>query len=80
MQLQKYDTAIQLCKQSQDLAEKNSTSANSVDESNVSTSDNYISVRMWRLSLMSRCYFHLGSLETSLSVLEKLQDVSLEEK
>ncbi|MED6146959.1 hypothetical protein PIB30_117413 [Stylosanthes scabra] len=73
--LQKYDEAIQLCEQSQYLAEKNFDIANSTNNFNISTSDSYSSVKLWRWSLISKCYFHLGRLETSLNVLEKLQQV-----
>ncbi|XP_019426030.1 PREDICTED: uncharacterized protein LOC109334616 isoform X1 [Lupinus angustifolius] len=74
--LQKYDAAIQLCESSQHLAEKNFVSLpNSGSSSNISMRDNYSSVNLWRWSLISKCYFHLGKLEASLKVLEKLQQV-----
>nr|KYP52002.1 DnaJ isogeny subfamily C member 7 [Cajanus cajan] len=71
--LQKYDAAIQLCEQSQHLAEKNFVLANSAENSNNSLCDSYSSVKFWRLSLIAKCYFHLGRLEASLNILEKLQ-------
>ncbi|XP_019455832.1 PREDICTED: uncharacterized protein LOC109356767 [Lupinus angustifolius] len=74
--LQKYDAAIQLCEHSQYLAEQNSVAlSNSGNNSNISTCDSYTSVNLWRWSLISKCYFHLGKLEASLNVLEKLQQV-----
>ncbi|XP_020982162.1 uncharacterized protein LOC107492642 [Arachis duranensis] len=73
--LQRYGEAIQLCEQSRCLAEKNFDMANSTDNLNISTSDSYASVKLWRSSLISKCYFHLGRLETSLNILEKLQQV-----
>ncbi|CAL0310606.1 unnamed protein product [Lupinus luteus] len=74
--LQKYDAAIQLCERSQYLAEKNSVAlSNSGNNSNISMCDSYSSVNVWRWSLISKCYFHLGKLEASLNVLEKLQQV-----
>ncbi|KAI4300823.1 hypothetical protein L6164_034157 [Bauhinia variegata] len=71
--LGKYDSAIQLCEQSQFLAEKFFASENSVDNENISTCDSYTCVRLWRWSVISRCYFHLGRLDASLNVIEKLQ-------
>ncbi|CAL0310094.1 unnamed protein product [Lupinus luteus] len=74
--LQKYDAAIQLCERSQHLAEKNFVSLpKSGNSSNISMCDNYSYVNLWRWSLISKCYFHLGKLEASLNVLEKLQQV-----
>ncbi|KAK7285648.1 hypothetical protein RJT34_20425 [Clitoria ternatea] len=73
--LQKYDAAIQLCEQSQHLAEKNFTLANNVDDFNSSMCPSYSGVKLWRWSLISKCYFHLGRLQASLNVLEKLQHV-----
>ncbi|KAE9590702.1 hypothetical protein Lal_00023408 [Lupinus albus] len=74
--LQKYDATIQLCERSQHLAEKNFVALpNSVNSSNISMCDNYSSVNLWRWSLISKCYFHLGKLEASLKVLEKLQQL-----
>ncbi|RDX72126.1 DnaJ-like subfamily C member 7, partial [Mucuna pruriens] len=70
---QKYDAAIQLCEQSQHLAEKNFVLANNAENSDSSLCDSYSSVKLWRWSLISKCYFHLGRLEASLNVLEKLQ-------
>lgn len=76
MQLQKYEDAIQLCEQSQCLAEKNLALANSANKLNGSMFDSYSSVKLWRWSLISKCYFHLGKLEASLNVLDKLQQVA----
>ncbi|KAK7317678.1 hypothetical protein RJT34_02109 [Clitoria ternatea] len=73
--LQKYDTAIQLCEQSQHLAEKNFTLVNNMDDFNSSMCPSYSGVKLWRWSLISKCYFHLGRLLASLNVLEKLQHV-----
>ncbi|KAE9621672.1 putative DnaJ domain, tetratricopeptide-like helical domain-containing protein [Lupinus albus] len=74
--LQKYDEAIQVCERSQYLAEKNSVALlNSGNDSNISMCDSYSSVNLWRWSSISKCYFHLGKLESSLNVLEKLQQV-----
>lgn len=70
LQLRKYDVAIQLCEQSQCLAEKNM--ANSTENVNISSHDSNICVRMWRWSVISKCHFHLGRLEASLNTLEKL--------
>ncbi|KAI4348658.1 hypothetical protein L6164_009357 [Bauhinia variegata] len=76
--LRKYDSAIQLCEQSQYLAEKNFASQNSVENPSISTCDSFMCVRLWRWSVISRCYFHLGRLDASLNVIEKLQqDVSI---
>ncbi|XP_012569316.1 uncharacterized protein [Cicer arietinum] len=74
--LQKYDAAIQLCEQSLNLAEKNFASANSANNSNSSMHDGYSSVKLWRWSLISRCYFRLGRLDASLNVIEKLQQTA----
>ncbi|KAL5059281.1 hypothetical protein RYX36_030885 [Vicia faba] len=68
--LQKYDAAIQLCDQSLSLAEKNFALANSA---NNSMDGSYLSVKMWRWSFISKCYFRLGRLDASLNVIEKLQ-------
>uniref|UniRef100_A0A368UJR5 J domain-containing protein n=1 Tax=Glycine max TaxID=3847 RepID=A0A368UJR5_SOYBN len=73
--LQKYDAAIQLCEQSQHLAETNFVLANNTENSDSSLCDSYSSVKLWRWSLKSKCYFCLGRLEASLNVLEKLQQV-----
>ncbi|XP_061339032.1 uncharacterized protein LOC133285768 [Gastrolobium bilobum] len=73
--LQKYDAAIQLCEQSQHSAEKNFSLENCADNSNIPMCDSYSIVKLWRWSLISKCYFHLGKLEASLNVLEKLQQV-----
>ncbi|KAF7804056.1 DnaJ-like subfamily C member 7 [Senna tora] len=79
--LQKHDAVIQLCEQSLHLAEKNLALENSSENSNTSMHDSYLCVRLWRWSLISKCHFHLGRLETSLNILEKLQqDVSLNDK
>ncbi|CAL5193417.1 unnamed protein product [Lathyrus oleraceus] len=71
--LQKYDAAIQLCDQSLNLAEKNFVLANSV---NNSMHNSYSSVKMWRWSFISKCYFRLGKLDASLNVIEKLQQTA----
>lgn len=76
LQLQKYDAAIQLCEQSQHLAEKNFALANSANNSNNPMHGSYSNVKLWRWSLISRCYFRLGRLEASLNVLEKLQQAT----
>lgn len=69
--LQKYDAAIQLCEQTQILAEKNlATGAENV---NTSAHDSNLCVTLWRWSLISKCHFHVGRLEASLNALEKLQ-------
>ncbi|XP_027350429.1 uncharacterized protein LOC113861663 [Abrus precatorius] len=73
--LQKYDAAIQLCEQSQLLAEKNFSLEKKVNNSSSSMCDSYSSVKLWRWSLISKCYFHLGRLEASLNVLERLQHI-----
>ncbi|KAG5055093.1 hypothetical protein JHK85_007603 [Glycine max] len=73
--LQKYDATIQLCEQSQHLAEKNFVLTNNAENSDSSLCDSYSSVKLWRWSLKSKCYFRLGRLEASLNVLEKLQQV-----
>ncbi|KAG4915892.1 hypothetical protein JHK87_053449 [Glycine soja] len=73
--LQKYDAAIQLCEQSQHLAETNFVLSNNTENSDSSLCDSYSSVKLWRWSLKSKCYFCLGRLEASLNVLEKLQQV-----
>ncbi|KAI5424431.1 hypothetical protein KIW84_030572, partial [Lathyrus oleraceus] len=70
---QKYDAAIQLCDQSLNLAEKNFVLANSV---NNSMHNSYSSVKMWRWSFISKCYFRLGKLDASLNVIEKLQQIA----
>lgn len=75
LQLQKYDAAIQLCEHSQYLAEKNFAMPNSTINSNISVCDSYSCVKLWRWSLISKCHFHLGRLEASLNVLEKIQQV-----
>ncbi|KAK7396218.1 hypothetical protein VNO78_17067 [Psophocarpus tetragonolobus] len=72
---QKYDAAIQLAEQSQHLAEKNFFLAKTAENCDCSLCDSYSSVKLWRWSLISKCYFHLGRLEASLNVLEKLQHV-----
>ncbi|KAI5430400.1 hypothetical protein KIW84_034834 [Lathyrus oleraceus] len=71
--LQKYDAAIQLCDQSLNLAEKNFVLENSV---NNSMHNSYSSVKMWRWSFISKCYFRLGKLDASLNVIEKLQQTA----
>ncbi|KAK7244507.1 hypothetical protein RIF29_39330 [Crotalaria pallida] len=73
--LQKYDAAIQLCERSQYLAEKNFALSNSTNNSNNSMCGSYSPVNLWRWSLISKSYFHLGRLEASLNILEKLQQV-----
>ncbi|KAJ7976734.1 Heat shock protein DnaJ with tetratricopeptide repeat [Quillaja saponaria] len=79
--LQKYDEAIQICEQSRCFAEKNFASAKPGENGNGSGCDSLLYMRLWRWSLISRCYFHLGRLEASLDVVEKLeQDVSVTEK
>lgn len=67
--LQEYDAAIQLCDQSLNLAEKNFVLANSV---NNSMHNSYSSVKMWRWSFISKCYFRLEKLDASLNVIEKI--------
>ncbi|KAH1232482.1 DUF21 domain-containing protein [Glycine soja] len=74
-ELQKYDAAIHFCEQSQHLAETNFVLANNTANSDSSLCDSYSSVKLWRWSLKSNCYFCLGRLEASLNVLEKLQQV-----
>ncbi|CAJ2671531.1 unnamed protein product [Trifolium pratense] len=74
--LQKYDAAIQLCEQSLKLAEKNFASPNSANNSNNSTHDSYSSVKLWRWSLISKCYFRLGRLDASLNIIEKLRQTA----
>lgn len=74
--LQKYDAAVQLCEQSLNLAEKNFRTANSADNSNNPIHDSYSSVKLWRWSLISKCYFRLGRLDASLNVIEKLQQTA----
>ncbi|WJX78342.1 hypothetical protein P8452_61574 [Trifolium repens] len=74
--LQKYDAAIQLCEQSLKLAEKNFASGNSANNSNNSTHDSYSSVKLWRWSLISKCYFRLGRLDASLNIIEKLRQTA----
>ncbi|KAK4272495.1 hypothetical protein QN277_021047 [Acacia crassicarpa] len=77
--LRKYDAAIQLCEESQCLAEKNS--ANNAENVNICTHDSNFCVRLWRWSLISKCHFHVGRLEASINCLEKLQQaVSLNNK
>jgi DnaJ homolog subfamily C member 7 len=76
VQLQKYDAAVQLCEQSLNLAEKNFRTANSADNSNNPIHDSYSSVKLWRWSLISKCYFRLGRLDASLNVIEKLQQTA----
>ncbi|XP_027926546.1 uncharacterized protein LOC114183653 [Vigna unguiculata] len=71
--LRKYEAAIQLCEQSQHLAEKNFVLANNAPVSDSSLCDSYSSVKLWRWSVISKCYFRLGRLEASLNVLEQLQ-------
>ncbi|CAJ1913063.1 unnamed protein product [Sphenostylis stenocarpa] len=79
--LQKYEAAIQLCEQSQHFAERNFVLANNSENSDSSLSDSHSSVKLWRWSLISKCYFRLGRLEASLNVLEQLQHVvSITEK
>ena len=67
--------AIHLCEQSQHLAETNFVLASNTANSDSSLCDSYSSVKLWRWSLKVTCYFHLGRLEASLNVLEKLQQV-----
>ncbi|KAJ7972177.1 DnaJ-like subfamily C member 7 [Quillaja saponaria] len=79
--LQNYDEAIQICEQSLCVAEKNLASGNTLENVNGSGCDGLLHSRLWRWSLISRCYFHLGKLEASLDILEKLeQDGSVKEK
>ncbi|KAJ1430029.1 Tetratricopeptide-like helical domain superfamily, partial [Sesbania bispinosa] len=73
--LQKYEAAIQLCEQSQYLAEKNFALENSANNSNSSMHYSHSNLNLWRWSVISRCYFHLGKLEASLNVIEKLHQV-----
>jgi DnaJ family protein C protein 7 len=81
LQQRKYEAVVQLCEQSQHLAEKNFPLSKDAKISNSSMSDSYSSVKVWRWSLISKCYFHLGKLEASLNVLEKLQQlVSVNDK
>jgi len=75
LQLRKYEAAIQLCEQSQHLAEKNFVLENNAANSDSSLCDSYSSVKLWRWSLISKCYFRLGRLEASLNVLDQLQHV-----
>ncbi|BAT85214.1 uncharacterized protein HKW66_Vig0048560 [Vigna angularis] len=79
--LRKYEAAVQLCEQSQHLAEKNFVLANNAQVSDSSLCDSYSGVKLWRWSLISKCYFRLGRLEASLNVLEQLQHaVSVSDK
>ncbi|KAI5430401.1 hypothetical protein KIW84_034834, partial [Lathyrus oleraceus] len=43
---------------------------------NNSMHNSYSSVKMWRWSFISKCYFRLGKLDASLNVIEKLQQTA----
>ncbi|KAF9592583.1 hypothetical protein IFM89_016034, partial [Coptis chinensis] len=67
--LRKYEEVIQLCEQSLDSADKNSSST-SADRSE---SIKNCPARLWRWHLMAKSYFYLGRLEETLTLMEKLE-------
>ncbi|GAB2295567.1 hypothetical protein Dimus_029728 [Dionaea muscipula] len=70
--LRKYKEVIHLCQQTLDFAEKNFTGA--LPEKLVggcSGCQNISNSRFWRQDMVSKCYFHLGRLDSALSVFQK---------
>ncbi|KAF8403744.1 hypothetical protein HHK36_011848 [Tetracentron sinense] len=82
--LQKYDEVIQLCEQTLDSAEKNSTSINFDGQLAIVDGSECVKnshVRLWRWCLISKSHFYLGRLEEALDLLEKLEQMgSISEK
>lgn len=72
--LRKYEEVVQLCEQTLDFAEKNFAmlrACNQLASLNGHECKKYSYVRLWRLRLISKSYFHLGSLKVALDLLEK---------
>ncbi|XP_039065794.1 uncharacterized protein LOC120211279 [Hibiscus syriacus] len=75
--LGKYEDVIQLCEQTFDSAEKNSSSLDVIgqpanpDSSGFSKDPTF---RTWRCHLIFKSYFHLGKLEEAIAFLEKQEE------
>lgn len=69
--LYKYEKVIQLCEKTLDFAEKNFPMVSVVASADGSQCKKQTSVRLWRLRLMSKAYFHLGKLEKTLDLLKE---------
>ncbi|KAK3039625.1 hypothetical protein RJ639_027216, partial [Escallonia herrerae] len=76
-QLRKYEEVVKLCEQSLDFAERNFASLDPTNQStNADGSELGSSLRLWRWSLMSKSYFHLGRLEVALDHIEKQEQLN----
>ncbi|XP_076890047.1 uncharacterized protein LOC143541006 [Bidens hawaiensis] len=74
LMLHKYEEVIKMCEQTLTSAEKNCAS---VDDSNhMPGQDQIRPLKLWRLSLMSRSYFHMAKFDLALSTLEKYEQLA----
>ncbi|KAK2970131.1 hypothetical protein RJ640_019291 [Escallonia rubra] len=75
--LRKYEEVVKLCEQSLDFAERNFATLDPTNQSaNADGSELGSSLRLWRWSLMSKSYFHLGRLEVALDYIEKQEQLN----
>ncbi|KAK3014639.1 hypothetical protein RJ639_008707, partial [Escallonia herrerae] len=76
-QLRKHEEVVKLCEQSLDFAERNFATLDPTNQSaNADGSELGSSLRLWRWSLMSKSYFHLGRLEVALDYIEKQEQLN----
>ncbi|XP_071720787.1 uncharacterized protein [Rutidosis leptorrhynchoides] len=69
--LLKYEEAVQMCEQTLVIAEKNC--ATSADCNDMSDDDRKKPLKLWRWSLMSRCYFRMAKFDLALAFIEKYE-------
>lgn len=65
-----HNEVVQLCEQTLDSAEKNIATGGVAGHANADGFD-CNSIKLWRLNLMSKSYFHLGKLEMALDSIDK---------
>ncbi|PWA34733.1 dnaJ domain, Zinc finger, CCHC-type, Tetratricopeptide-like helical domain protein [Artemisia annua] len=73
-QLHKYEEVVQMCEQTLAIAEKNCGNIN--DSKRQSDEDRNRQLHLWRWSLMSRSYYHMGKFDMALSMLEKYEQLA----
>ena len=65
---------VQICEQTLAIAEKNCGNIN--DSKRQSDEDRNRQLHLWRWSLMSRSYYHMGKFDMALSMLEKYEQLA----
>nr|GEW08760.1 DnaJ domain, zinc finger, CCHC-type, tetratricopeptide-like helical domain protein [Tanacetum cinerariifolium] len=73
-QLHKYEEVVQMCEQTLAFAEKNCGNIN--DSKRKGHEDQNRELHLWRWSLISRSYYHMGKFDLALTMLQKYEQLA----